>query len=120
MGTLTAVQTVKGAMVLVKLFLATLAVVAAVDQPTPSDLTRAATMVPGPSYMGQGSLSDANRVLNDHLKATKGLYTKVCEDMTTQEIQDTQRTIYGAAHPELLAIYKQAKDNRAMVHTSAE
>lgn len=85
-----------------------------------ADVLRAQTRRPRDHYRGQGSLADANRVLNGQLTAALHLDTRACELFNATALQELHHVLYGAADQTLLQVYAEAQDNRRLLYSSPE
>merc|ERR1712166_1364031 len=87
---------------------------------TDADIYRAVTRRPRDHYRGQGSLADANRVLNGHLASKTLLKTRPCETFTVEDLKEVSGFLYGAADDTLLKVYADSQDNRRQIYSTAQ
>lgn len=83
-----------------------------------SDLRRAKTKVPRPSFRGDG-FAEMSKVLNRWLEKS-GARTKPCDEWTAQELQQLQAQLYLLRNGDLDEVYQNTQDNRRLRHALEE
>lgn len=87
-------------------------------KPEASDLARARKPNPGPGFTGS-SFQHSMEKLNAALQSDPALNLASCDDLSTEQLQKTQRQLFDARSPALDAVYSDASDTRRMAHSSA-